>query len=158
MPQLDTTAYLGQVTWFTLVFLGFYLVMLSEVLPTLNAAIKVRAKKLDRTRNDARQFDAERTSANTAYALSTSGAAVSSYSLMTGTQAVQTKWTSDAVWGLSNSHADLSDANGSYLDAIVLADASVGVLRTVMNTTVLTDADLELTTLTGNRIHPELFE
>jgi hypothetical protein len=157
MPQLDTSTYLGQVTWFTVVFLGFYLVMLTDVLPTLNMVVKVRAKKLDRTRNDARQFDSERTSANAAYAVSTAAAATSSIALLTGTQETQTKWTSDAIWGLSNTHSDLSDANGSYLDAIVLADASVGVLRTIMNGTTLTDTDLDAAALTGNRSYPELF-
>ena len=62
MPQFDVSTYRGQVTWFALVFSVFYLVMRTDVLPRLNRAVKVRAKKIDRTRNDARQFDGVRAS------------------------------------------------------------------------------------------------
>jgi hypothetical protein len=155
MPQLDTTTYLGQVTWFTVVFTGFYLIVLTDVLPRLNRAIKVRAKKLERTRDDARQFDTERSSADAAYARATSIAAASSLTLLTDTQSIQTKWMTDTAWGLSNTSTGLSEANLSYLDAVVLADASVGVLRGRMTTTSITDGDMELD---GQRANPELFE
>lgn len=62
MPQFDTATYRGQVTWFVIVFSVFYLVMRTDVLPRLNRAVKVRAKKVERTRNDARQFDGVRAS------------------------------------------------------------------------------------------------
>lgn len=62
MPQMDSATYRGQVTWFTLVFSVFYLVMRTDVLPRLNRAVKVRAKKIERTRSDARQFDGVRLS------------------------------------------------------------------------------------------------
>jgi len=57
MPQLDSATFVGQVTWFSLVFSAFYLIVLTDVLPSLNRAVKVRAKRLDRVRGDARQFD-----------------------------------------------------------------------------------------------------
>lgn len=42
--------FLGQVTWFIRVFSTFYLIVLTDVLPTLNRAIKVRVKKADQMR------------------------------------------------------------------------------------------------------------
>ena len=57
MPQWDSATFVGQVTWFSLVFSVFYLVVLTDVLPSLNRAVKVRAKRLDLVRGDARQFD-----------------------------------------------------------------------------------------------------
>jgi hypothetical protein len=67
MPQLDVSTYLGQVTWFAVVFTRFYLAVVTDVLPALNRAVKMRAKKLDRTRGDARQFDSARRAAEDGY-------------------------------------------------------------------------------------------
>lgn len=66
MPQLDSATYLGQVTWLAVVFGLFYLVVLTDVLPGLNRALKIRSKKLERVRGDARQFDGIRVSAQDA--------------------------------------------------------------------------------------------
>ena len=129
MPQLDTTTYLGQVTWFTFVFSLFYFIVLTDVLPRINRAVKVRAKKLDRTRDDARQFDAERTTADQTYARSTSSAAASSLAILMGTEDLQSKWASQATWTLSNTESNLMNAHAAYLDAVVQTEASVSVLR-----------------------------
>jgi len=67
MPQLDVSTYLGQVTWFTLVFRVFYGTMTYSVLPALNRAVKMRTKKVERTRGDARQFDGARAAAESSY-------------------------------------------------------------------------------------------
>ena len=133
MPQLDTTTYLGQVTWFTFVFSLFYFVVLTDVLPRINRAVKVRAKKLDRTRDDARQFDAERTTADQSYARSTSSAASSSLALLMGTEDLQSKWATHAAWTLSNKEGSLVDAHAAYLEAIVQVEASVAVLHNIMD-------------------------
>jgi len=66
MPQMDSATYFGQVTWFAVVFAVFYLVVLTDVLPGLNRALKVRTKKIERVRGDARQFDGVRVSAQDA--------------------------------------------------------------------------------------------
>jgi hypothetical protein len=50
MPQMDMATFLGQVTWFFRVFSTFYLIVLTDLLPTLNRAIKVRVKKADQMR------------------------------------------------------------------------------------------------------------
>jgi hypothetical protein len=155
MPQLDSSTFLGQVTWFGLVFLGFYLILLTEVLPKLNRIVKVRVKKLERTRNDARQFDAERTMADQTYARSTSHAAASSLALLMATEDLQTKWTADTVWSLSNQEPHMAEAHSLYLDTLVQTDTSVAVLRDRMGATRLTDADLDLD---STRAHPELFD
>ena len=63
MPQLDVTTFLGQVTWFTVVFVRFYLARTTEVLPALNRVVKLRVKKRDQQRGELRQFDGVRTSA-----------------------------------------------------------------------------------------------
>jgi hypothetical protein len=68
MPQLDVSTYLGQVTWFAVVFAVFYLIVLTDVLPGLNRALKVRTKKLERVRGDARQFDGVRVASEDKYA------------------------------------------------------------------------------------------
>lgn len=67
MPQLDVTTYLGQVTWFFVVFSAFYVMMVSDVLPLLNRAVKLRAKKLDTQRGALRQFDGVRGSGEEHY-------------------------------------------------------------------------------------------
>lgn len=142
MPQLDTTTYLGQVTWFTFVFSFFYFVILTDVLPRINRAVKVRAKKLERTRDDARQFDVERTTADQNYARSTTSAASSSLALLMGTEDLQSKWASDTTWSLSNKEGSLVNAHASYLDAMVQTETSVAVLRDRMDSmTSMNDTD-----------------
>lgn len=75
MPQLDSATYFGQVTWLAVVFGLFYVLMLADVLPGVNRILKVRAKKLDRVRGDARQFDGVRVTAQDALDAQGSGAA-----------------------------------------------------------------------------------
>lgn len=59
MPQLDIATFLGQSTWLTVVFMGFYLIMVGSVLPLLSRALKLRAKKLDLQRTEVLQRGAE---------------------------------------------------------------------------------------------------
>ena len=46
MPQLDTASYLPQVFSLVVVFFGFYLIVLKNILPSLGTILKVRSKKL----------------------------------------------------------------------------------------------------------------
>ncbi len=141
MPQLDVTTFFGQVTWFAVVFVVFYLVMVSDVLPRLNRAVKVRAKKLELTRGDARQFDAERVSTEESYARSLMGAAGSSVSLLMGCQETQSAWSSEAVSSLreGDGSPERSGAHVECLEAIADTQASSFELATLMNEVELTD-------------------
>jgi len=93
MPQLDTATFRGQVTWLVVVFGGLYRVRTGEVLPKLSRIVKMRAKKVDRTRGDASQYDGERTQLQHMYWGSLSKSAASSYGLLQKTIEVQTQWT-----------------------------------------------------------------
>jgi len=46
MPQLDTASYLPQVFSLVVVFFGFYIIVLKNILPSLGTILKVRSKKL----------------------------------------------------------------------------------------------------------------
>ena len=47
MPQLDTVTYLSQLFWVLILFGGFYIIVLSDILPSLSTILKARKKKLD---------------------------------------------------------------------------------------------------------------
>lgn len=67
MPQLDIVTYFNQVTWFSLVFTGFFLAMVTDVLPRLNRAVKLRQKKLAAQHQALLQFDGLRTTGERSY-------------------------------------------------------------------------------------------
>jgi F0F1-type ATP synthase membrane subunit b/b' len=47
MPQLDTFTYLSQLFWVFVLFSGFYVLVLSDILPSFSQILKTRKKKLD---------------------------------------------------------------------------------------------------------------
>jgi len=46
MPQLDVFTFLGQVTWFSLSFVIYFIAIGVIVLPLINRSVKLRSKKL----------------------------------------------------------------------------------------------------------------
>jgi hypothetical protein len=133
MPQMDSVTYLGQVTWFVLIFGIYYLVMVADVLPTLDRALKVRVKKLALTRGDARQFDRERVQADEGYGRSLAGAAASSFGLLAACQDAQSAWASDAVSSLRQSDgSERALANAECVEAMVETSASSQALASFM--------------------------
>jgi len=125
MPQLDAVTYLGQVTWFVLVFGVYYLVMVAEVLPALDRALKMRVKKVALTRGDARQFDRERLGADEGYGRSLASAAATSVGLLMACQEALVSWASDAVSALRQGEgSSRSSANQACVAAMVETSAS----------------------------------
>jgi len=92
MPQLDTATFRGQVTWLVIVFVVLYLIRTGEILPKRNRIGKLRAKKRERTRGDATQYDGERARIEAGYSARLGNAAGSSHGLLQETIDVQTNW------------------------------------------------------------------
>ena len=44
MPQLDKVTYFTQVFWVLIIFLGFYVIVLEKILPSIAARLKTRKK------------------------------------------------------------------------------------------------------------------
>lgn len=82
MPQMDTASFRSQVFWFVTVFVVLYRVMVGNILPALDRAVKVRVKKLEMTKGDSSRFDSERVKAEQAYGAALGGAAASSFALL----------------------------------------------------------------------------
>ena len=143
MPQLDSATYLGQVTWFGLVFGVFYIIMVTDVLPAFDRALKIRVKKLALTRGDARQFDRERTGADEAYARAVAGAAASSVGLLMACQDTQSAWAADAVSSLRQGEgSERAMANAECVEAMVETSASSLALASRMEDVDFTEEDV----------------
>jgi hypothetical protein len=97
MPQLDTATFRGQVTWLCLVFVVLYRVRTGEVLPKVNQIVKLRAKKRERTRGEANQYEGERTQVEQGYSGRLGKAAGSSTRLLQERQDLQHGWMSQEV-------------------------------------------------------------
>ena len=52
MPQIDTATFLAQVFWTFILFLGFYLIWVRLILPTIATTIKLREKRIDWCKTD----------------------------------------------------------------------------------------------------------
>ena len=46
MPQLDTVTFLSQLFWLVIIFGAFYLIVLTDILPSFSRVLKSRLKKL----------------------------------------------------------------------------------------------------------------
>ena len=113
MPQLDTGTYFGQVTWLVRVFGVLYRTRTGDVLPKLNRIVKIRSKKRERTRGEARQYEGERKSVERGYGARRGGAAGKSYRLLQETQDVQSEWMNGAREKRSQ-EGERGSANGEY--------------------------------------------
>ena len=51
MPQLDLYIAMSQVFWFTIFFLGFYVLIVRDILPAMARSLKLRQKKVDAGNN-----------------------------------------------------------------------------------------------------------
>ena len=67
MPQLDTVTYLSQLFWVLILFGGFYIIVLSDILPSLSTILKARKKKLDQNGDAIENFASEETSTSSSY-------------------------------------------------------------------------------------------
>jgi hypothetical protein len=97
MPQLDTASFRGQVTWLRVVFVVLYRARTGEVLPKVNQIVKLRAKKRERTRGDATQYEGERTRVEQGYSGRLGQAAGNSSSLLQERMDVQHTWMNQEV-------------------------------------------------------------
>lgn len=59
MPQLDFVTYLDQFQWLFVVFMFFYLFVLSVFFPSISSALKVRTKKVLREKKDLANIESE---------------------------------------------------------------------------------------------------
>jgi len=51
MPQLDTVTFLSQLFWLVIIFGAFYLMVLTDILPSFSRVLKSRLKKLKSNEN-----------------------------------------------------------------------------------------------------------
>ena len=51
MPQLDTVTFLSQLFWLVIIFGAFYLIVLTDILPSFSRVLKSRLKKLKSNEN-----------------------------------------------------------------------------------------------------------
>lgn len=131
MPQIDTASFRSQVLQFVTTFIVLYRVMVGNILPVLNRAVKVRVKKLEMTKGDSSRFDAERVKAEQAYGTSLGGAAASSFTLLSDALASQATQTSNSLRDLSN--VTLQESNTDYIDYMMEREARKGVLRDILD-------------------------
>jgi len=127
MPQLDTATFFGQVTWLVIVFGVLYRATRGEVLPKLSRIVKMRAKKRERTRVDATQYDGERTRVENGYSARLGTAANSSHGLLQETMDVQNTWRNTEVGKRSQSKGMKGARNNyrSYRMQAKLADVYI---------------------------------
>jgi hypothetical protein len=97
MPQLDVGTFRGQVTWVRRVFIVLYRTRTGDILPKLNRIVKMRAKKRERTRGDATQYDGERARVERGYSGRLGKAAGGSYGLLQERGDAQTAWVNKEV-------------------------------------------------------------
>ena len=131
MPQIDTASFRSQVLQFVTTFIVLYRVMVGNILPVLNRAVKVRVKKLEMTKGDSSRFDAERVKAEQVYGTSLGGAAASSFTLLSDALASQVTQTSNSLRDLSN--VTLQESNTDYIDYMMEMEARKGVLRDILD-------------------------
>lgn len=131
MPQIDTASFRSQVVQFVTTFVVLYRVMVGNILPALNRAVKVRVKKLEMTKGDSSRFDAERVKAEQAYGASLGGAAASSFALLSEAIAHQETQTKNSMNELSN--VTMGEANTDYIDYIMEREARKGVLKDILD-------------------------
>jgi hypothetical protein len=67
MPQLDTVTYLSQLFWVLILFGGFYIIVLSDILPSLSTILKARKKKLDQNGDAIQTLASEETTTSSSY-------------------------------------------------------------------------------------------
>ena len=67
MPQLDTFTYLSQLFWVFVLFSGFYVLVLSEILPSFSQILKTRKKKLDQNGDNIENLFKEESEAYSQY-------------------------------------------------------------------------------------------
>lgn len=94
---MDTGAFRGQVTWLSRVFVVLYRTRTGDILPKLSQIVKLRAKKRERTRGEARQYEGERNKVEEAYSGRLGKAAGSSYGLLQERTEVQGAWVNKEV-------------------------------------------------------------
>jgi F-type H+-transporting ATPase subunit b len=143
MPQMDSVTYLSQVTWFVVVFGLYYLVMVADVLPALDRALKMRVKKLALTRGDARQFDQERVQADEGYGRALASAAASSLGLLMACQDTQSAWAMQSVSELRESEgSERAIAHAECVEAMLETSASSSALSSMMDEVDLTEEEI----------------
>ena len=67
MPQLDTFTYLSQLFWVFVLFSGFYVLVLSDILPSFSQILKTRKKKLDQNGDNIENLFKEQSEAYSQY-------------------------------------------------------------------------------------------
>jgi hypothetical protein len=67
MPQLDTFTYLSQLFWVFVLFSGFYVLVLSDILPSFSQILKTRKKKLDQNGDNIENLFKEESEAYSQY-------------------------------------------------------------------------------------------
>lgn len=127
MPQLDHVSYFSQFFWVSLLFLTFYVIVVSYILPRIAIILKVR-KKLNTV--DATEKDNRSTQLNSYDIVLTEGVQ-KTRDLLVKAHAKSTSWstsTSDKI--LFNT---LDEVQNKYLESIGYILSRKYVLRSLLN-------------------------
>jgi hypothetical protein len=114
MPQLDLYIAMSQVFWFTVFFLGFYVLIVRDILPAVARSLKLRQKKVGTSGVSSLDDESTEVVAQTAATLETS--LKDSRALLTHISATSSNWLETSLKDVNNK--TLLDLNKNYIKTI----------------------------------------
>lgn len=114
MPQLDLYIAMSQVFWFTIFFLGFYVLIVRDILPAMARSLKLRQKKVGTTGVSSLDDESAEIVEQTATTLETS--LKDSRTLLTHISSTSTTWLETSLKDVNNK--TLLDLNKGYIKTI----------------------------------------
>jgi hypothetical protein len=115
MPQLDPYIAMSQVFWFTIFFLGFYVLMVRDILPGLARSIKLRQKKVG-TGSSTSNLDEESAAIIAQTASTLESSLKDSRTLLTNISTTSSDWLESSIKEVNEK--TLLDVNKSYIKTI----------------------------------------
>jgi len=114
MPQLDLYIAISQVFWFTIFFLGFYVLIIRDILPAIARSLKLRQKKVGTGSVSSLDDEGTEIVDQTAVTLETS--LNNSRTLLGNISSTSTDWLETSLKDVNNK--TLLDLNKNYIKTI----------------------------------------
>jgi len=114
MPQLDLYIAISQVFWFTIFFLGFYVLIVRDILPAIARSLKLREKKVGTGSVSSLDDEGSEIMGQTATTLETS--LNNSRTLLGNISSTSTDWLETSLKDVNNK--TLLDINKTYIKTI----------------------------------------
>jgi hypothetical protein len=114
MPQLDLYIAISQVFWFTIFFLGFYVLIIRDILPAIARSLKLRQKKVGTGSVSSLDDEGTEIVGQTALTLETS--LNNSRTLLGNIGSTSTDWLETSLKDVNNK--TLLDLNKNYIKTI----------------------------------------